>query len=333
MPASIHPLCFLSFRPCAVSLAELEPRVWNGRRNGQETCVARRHTCFVVAQERSGLGSNTILHNAVIVAQFLKRHGRSGITKELSLPERISPLVKIYPHEELARFFAACSDAERALFATLLLSGFREQGVMFLRWSDVYFELRTVRVSPKQEPGLYPKRWEDREIPAPVELIDELRKHKHRPNGQFVFPSPTGNRERHMLDHCKSITNRAKLDPTKFDLKDIPFDLCNGNAAQGFDVEPDHHLLILLTYGLGIGLAVRVENVFPGVLPGVFEFGRGDVPVRPALSYNGTQVLTRIFNSRPAEKPVAIVDLIDDKTGLEKSSPPAGAPLDKSPRG
>ncbi len=126
-----------------------------------------------------GLGSNTILHKAVIVAQFLKRHRRSGITKELSLPERITPLVKIYRHEELARFFAVCSDAERALFATFLLTGFREQEVMFLRWSDVNFELRTVRVTSKPELGFYPKRWEDREIPAPVELIDELRKHTH----------------------------------------------------------------------------------------------------------------------------------------------------------
>jgi hypothetical protein len=32
-----------------------------------------------------GLGSNTILHNAVIIAQFLKRHRGSGITRELSL--------------------------------------------------------------------------------------------------------------------------------------------------------------------------------------------------------------------------------------------------------
>ena len=184
-------------------------------------------TRFVVTLKKDhGLGSNTILHNAVIVAQFLKRHGRSGITKELPLPERITPLVKIYRHEELARFFAACSDTERALFATFLLTGFREQEVMFLRWSDVNFELRTVRVTSKPELGFYPKRWEDREIPAPVELIGELRKHTHRPNCQFVFPSPTGNREQHMLDHCKSIAKRAKLDPTKFDLKTFPPGTC-----------------------------------------------------------------------------------------------------------
>src|ERR1700682_2653354 len=313
MPASTHPLCFLSFRPCAVSHAvrkdaarrrDILSRVnivkrikiggrwkmfsiprnakgnydWNaiadgryyvewyvggtrrrvsagvtaaqalevqrrkhheleGRKLGIEAVLNRFGeffrdcvsidaisgddlTRFVVTLKKDyGLGSNTILHNAVIVAQFLKRHGRSGITRELSLPERITPLVKIYRHEELARFFAVCSDAERALFATFLLTGFREQEVMFLRWSDVNFELRTVRVTSKPELGFYPKRWEDREIPAPVELIEELRKHTHRPNCQFVFPSPTGNREQHMLDHCKSIAKRAKLDSTKFDLK------------------------------------------------------------------------------------------------------------------
>jgi integrase/recombinase XerD len=194
-------------------------------------------TRFVVTLKKDhGLGSNTILHNAVIVAQFLKRHGRSGITRELSLPERITPLVKIYRHEELARFFAVCSDAERALFATFLLTGFREQEVMFLYWSDVNFELRTVRATAKPELGFYPKRWEDREVPAPAELMEELRKHAHRPNCQLVFPSPTGNREQHMLDHCKSIAKRAKLDPTKFDLKTFRSTYATGMLRRGFDV-------------------------------------------------------------------------------------------------
>ena len=158
-------------------------------------------TRFVVTLKKDhGLGSNTILHDAVIVAQFLKRHGRSGITKELPLLERITPLVKIYRHEELARFFAACSDAERTLFATFLLTGFREQEVMFL-----------------------------------------LRKHTHRPNCKFVFPSPTGNREQHMLDHCKSIAKRAKLDPAKFDLKTFRSTYATGMLRRGSDVRTVQH--------------------------------------------------------------------------------------------
>jgi hypothetical protein len=44
----------------------------------------RRRLRFVVTLKKVyGLGSNTILHNAVIIAQFLKRHGRSGIAREL----------------------------------------------------------------------------------------------------------------------------------------------------------------------------------------------------------------------------------------------------------
>jgi integrase/recombinase XerD len=199
-------------------------------------------TRFVVTLKRDhGLGSNTILHNAVIVAQFLKRHGRSGITKELQLPERITPLVKVYRHEELARFFAVCSDQERALFATFLLTGFREQEVMFLYWSDVNFELRTVRATAKPELGFYPKRWEDREVPAPAELMAELRKQTHRPNCQLVFPSPRGNREQHMLDHCKSIATRAKLDPNKFDLKTFRSTYATGMLRRGFDVRTVQH--------------------------------------------------------------------------------------------
>ncbi len=199
-------------------------------------------TGFVVSLKKDhSLGSNTILHNAVIIAQFLKRHGRSGITRELPLPERITPLVKVYRHDELAHFFAACSDAERALFATFLLSGFREQEVMYLNWSDVNFELRTVRVTAKPNLGFYPKRWEDREVPAPVELLEELRKLTHHPNCQFVFPSPTGNREQHMLDHCKALAMRAELDPTGFDLKTFRSTYATGMLRRGFDVRTVQH--------------------------------------------------------------------------------------------
>ena len=75
----------------------------------------------------------------------------------------------------------------------------------------------------------------------PAELMDELRKQTHRPNCQLVFPSPTGNREQHMLDHCKSIATRAKLDPTKFDLKTFRSTYATGMLRRGFDVRTVQH--------------------------------------------------------------------------------------------
>lgn len=172
---------------------------------------------MVALKKDHGLGANTILHNAVIIAQFLKRHGRSGITRELQLPERITSLPKEYREGDLARFFAACYDAERALFSTFLLTGFREQEVMYLFWSDINLDLRTVRVTAKPGLGFYPKRWEEREVPAPSELIAQLSEHSRRPNCAFVFPSPTGNREQHMLDRAKAVALPGGLDPAKFD--------------------------------------------------------------------------------------------------------------------
>jgi integrase len=199
-------------------------------------------TRFVVALKRDHkLGANTVLHNAVIVAQFLKRHGRSGITRELQLPERVTSLPKEYREDDLGQFFEACYDSERVLFSTFLLTGFREQEVMYLFWSDINLQLQTVRVTAKPELGFYPKRCEEREIPAPAELIAELQKHTHRPKCQFVFPSPTGNREQHMLDRCKAVAKRAGLDPEKFDLKTFRSTYATRMLRQGFDVRTVQH--------------------------------------------------------------------------------------------
>lgn len=139
-------------------------------------------TRFIVALKRDhGLGANTIVHNAIIVAQFFKRQGRAGMTRGLQLPERITPLPREYREAELAKFFAACTALEQALFSTFLLTGFRELEVVHLFWTDLNFELQTARVTAKPELGFYAKRWEEREVPIPAKLIDVLRRHPSPP--------------------------------------------------------------------------------------------------------------------------------------------------------
>src|SRR5262249_20962745 len=155
----------------------------------------------------------------IIVAQFLKQHGKAGVTKNLGLPERVITLPREYSDRDLERFFAACTQAERALFSTFLFTGFREQEVVHLFWTDLIFELSVIRVTAKPALGFSPKRWEDREVPVPRALLEMLGSHPRREACKFVFPSPRGNREQHMLDHCKEIAKRAELDPEKWDLK------------------------------------------------------------------------------------------------------------------
>jgi hypothetical protein len=63
---------------------------------------------FVVHLKKTGMESNTVLHNVVIIAQFFKRSGRGGIMRQLHLPERTTSLPVAYTDEELAKFFAHC---------------------------------------------------------------------------------------------------------------------------------------------------------------------------------------------------------------------------------
>jgi hypothetical protein len=60
-----------------------------------------------------------------------------------------------------------------------------------------------------------------------------------------------------------------------------------------------------------------VGEFLAALLPRRFEFGRRDIPVRPAFLGDGAQVLAEVFESGPTEKPVAVIDLVNDKPRLE----------------
>jgi integrase/recombinase XerD len=199
-------------------------------------------TDFMVSlKNQHKLDNNTIIHQMVIVAQFLKRHGKGGITRGLGMPDPIAILPREYLDADLTPFFAACNAVERVIFSTFLFTGFREQEVVHLIWSDINFALNTIRVTAKPDLGFWPKRWEEREVPVPKPLLDLLKNHPRRENCRFVFPSPAGNREWHMLDKCKAVATRAKLDATKFDLKTFRSTYATRMLRAGFDVRTVQH--------------------------------------------------------------------------------------------
>jgi len=177
----------------------------------------------------------------IIVAQFLKRYGKGGLTRNLGLPERAISLPREYSDPDLKKFFDACTAVERVLFSTFLFTGFREQEVVHLVWPDINFTVNTIRVTAKPDLGFSPKRWEEREVPVPKPLLDLLREHPHQEQSRFVFPSPTGNREWHMLDHCKTVATRAGLDKARFDLKTFRSTYAIRMLRTGFDVRTVQH--------------------------------------------------------------------------------------------
>jgi integrase/recombinase XerD len=196
---------------------------------------------FVIKLRKSGLSANTVLHNVIIVAQFCRRNGRPNLTRELQLPAAIHFLPKVYSEEQQSRFLVACDSWERALFSTFLFTGFREQEVMYLFWKDLNPKLRTVRVLSKPDLKFFPKRWEEREVPVPVELAELLENHPITIDSPFVFPSPTGNREQNFLRRCKLIAERAGLGPEEFDLKTFRSTYATSMLRRGFDVRTVQH--------------------------------------------------------------------------------------------
>jgi integrase len=129
-------------------------------------------------------------------------------------------------------------DAERVLFSTFLLTGFREQEVMYLFWSDINLTLRTIRVTAKPDLDFLseavggtrsacaggtrrttPQTPPPRELPVRISFSD-----RHR--------------EQHMLDRVKAVAGRAVLDSANFDLETFRSTYATRMLRAGFDVRP-----------------------------------------------------------------------------------------------
>ena len=184
------------------------------------------------------------------------------------------------------------------MFATFLLTGFREQEVMYLFWSDVSSQLRTVRVTAKADLGFFPKRSEEREVPLHAELAKLLECHPHQGDARFIFPSPAGNREQNMLLKCKAVAERCGLDPAKFDLKTFRSSYCTRMLRFGFDVRTVQHWMghkSLETTMRYLAPAINVQDqVDLVVLPGISR------SKSPQKSTARQATLPGILSQRPA---------------------------------
>ena len=114
-----------------------------------------------------------------------------------------------YTQAELDALFANCDDFEKAVFATLLLTGLREQELCFLNWRDLDFENGCLRVSGEGKVGFSPKDYEERIIEMPPDLMSILSSLPRR--SKWVFPTSSGNRLNHLLRRLKSVAARANV--------------------------------------------------------------------------------------------------------------------------
>ena len=152
------------------------------------------------------------------VMTFLKANGIRGLVGKNDWPRYTEEEPEMFEHEELEKLFKACTDEERLWFEFFLMTGMREQEVMYTYWSDVNFAASTVRVSHKPDRNWTPKAYKEREIPIPAKLVKKLKSRKAKSDKTcgLVFPTSGCNPKLDFLDCLKDCAERAELNKEDF---------------------------------------------------------------------------------------------------------------------
>jgi integrase/recombinase XerD len=161
--------------------------------------------------------------------ELLQKNDRPSFTEEE--PE-------IYEKEDLDKFFAACDEEERLWFEFFLMTGMREQEVMYTYWSDVNLNKHVVRVTHKPDRNWTPKAYREREIPIPDKLAVALKawKAKSDKSCSLLFPTSGCKPKLDFLDCCKAAAERAGFNPEDFWLHKFRATFCTWHLWAGVDL-------------------------------------------------------------------------------------------------
>jgi integrase/recombinase XerD len=149
------------------------------------------------------------------VMTFLNKHGINSKTLKITQhdwPQYVEEEPEIYEQEMLDKFFAACDEDELLLFEFFLMTGMREQEVIFATDRAIDFESSQIAVKHNPTYCWTPKMYKERTIPVPRYLTEKLKKMLvSRGKGGLLFPTANGKPKYDFLDIAKRIAKRAKI--------------------------------------------------------------------------------------------------------------------------
>jgi integrase len=112
----------------------------------------------------------------VILHNFSKL-GIDNPVKKAPRPPKFRKRPVAYTDPDLQKFFAKCTDWERAFFFLALATGLRRGELQTLHFSDLDLAHRRVHVRAKAQYAFLPKDREERAVPFSKEVAEILRKH------------------------------------------------------------------------------------------------------------------------------------------------------------
>jgi integrase/recombinase XerD len=169
-------------------------------------------------RDKKNQAPRTVYNKFENVMTFLKANKIRGLAGKNDWPRYTEEEPEMYEEIELDQLFKACDAEERLWYQFFLMTGMREQEVMYTYWSDVNFAASTVRVSHKSDRGWTPKAYKEREIPIPARLAKSLKTWKAKADKacSLVFPTGGTNPKLDFLDCLKTCAERAELDKEDF---------------------------------------------------------------------------------------------------------------------
>jgi len=169
---------------------------------------------FIAFCAERGYQSRTIYDKLVVVLQFFKQNGVTKLIATSDWPRYVETIRPIYEPDEIRSMLAKATDDEALRVKFFLSSGFRDREVRYLTFYDIDFRHSLVRVTAKPRWDFRPKNYEERLVPLPTALVNQLKTIKERRQAapsDLVFPNGKGYPKDDHLDMVKKIAHRARL--------------------------------------------------------------------------------------------------------------------------
>ena len=174
--------------------------------------ISREHLLdHRAALQQDGLSPRTIYNHIMRINSFLRSQGITGLLKPGDKPTYDEPEVEAYDSDQLESLLRAADDEERLLFEFFLGTGFRDQEVMYCSWKNVDFKGKVITVRSKPELGFRPKDKEERSVPVPDALVDQLVIRRRSSSSTFLFPGRNGAPDGQFLRTLQRLAHRAGL--------------------------------------------------------------------------------------------------------------------------
>lgn len=129
---------------------------------------------FIADCYARNLSGHTVYDKLVVVLQFFKRCGKTKLIEPSDWPSFVETIRPIYEAEEIEAMIRHAEEDEAIFIKFLLASGFRDGEVRHVTWRDVDLRNSLVRVTAKPLWRFNPKNWEERTVPLPSALIEQL---------------------------------------------------------------------------------------------------------------------------------------------------------------